>query len=155
MKEDKDYRIKKVVAQDIKIFRAMLDLFGDVFQEENNYCHNQPDAQYLQGLLNQQQFIAIAAMSLNRVVGALTAYELLKYEQKRSEIYIYDLAVHESFRRQGIATSLINEVRKEAKQRGAYVVFVQADYGDEPAIKLYEKLGSKEKVLHFDLTPLS
>ena len=31
------------------------------------------------------------------------------------------------------------------------MVYVQADYGDEPAIALYEKLGIREDVLHFDI----
>jgi aminoglycoside 3-N-acetyltransferase I len=35
--------------------------------------------------------------------------------------------------------------------RGAYVIFVQADLGDEPAIALYAKLGIREEVLHFDI----
>jgi len=35
--------------------------------------------------------------------------------------------------------------------RGAWVIFVQADHGDEPAIALYSKLGQREDVLHFDI----
>jgi len=35
--------------------------------------------------------------------------------------------------------------------RGAYVIFVQADYGDDPAIALYTKMGIREEVLHFDI----
>jgi hypothetical protein len=35
--------------------------------------------------------------------------------------------------------------------RGAYVVFVQADLGDDAAIALYTKLGRRESVLHFDI----
>lgn len=31
-----------------------------------------------------------------------------------------------------------------------YVIFVQADIEDAPAIALYDKLGSKETVHHFD-----
>jgi aminoglycoside 3-N-acetyltransferase I len=30
---------------------------------------------------------------------------------------------------------------------------VQADHGDDPAIALYEKLGVREDVLHFDIPP--
>jgi len=42
-------------------------------------------------------------------------------------------------------------LREIAAQRGGWVVYVQADYGDEPAIALYEKLGSREDVVHFDI----
>jgi aminoglycoside 3-N-acetyltransferase I len=31
------------------------------------------------------------------------------------------------------------------------VIFVQADHGDDPAIALYERLGVREEVLHFDI----
>jgi aminoglycoside 3-N-acetyltransferase I len=87
----------------------------------------------------------------NQVVGGLAAYELKKFEQQRSEIYIYDLAVSIAHRRQGIATALINELKAIGEKRGAYVIFVQADLGDEPAIALYSKLGIREDVLHFDI----
>ncbi|MBA2379683.1 MAG: GNAT family N-acetyltransferase, partial [Blastocatellia bacterium] len=68
-------------------------------------------------------------------------------------IYIYDLAVDEAHRRRGIATALINKLREIARERGAWVIYVQADHGDDPAIKLYESLGVREDVLHFNIAP--
>jgi aminoglycoside 3-N-acetyltransferase I len=85
------------------------------------------------------------------VVGGLTAYELQKPERERSEIYIYDLAVATAHRRQGIATALIEELKTIAVARAAYVIFVQADRGDAPAIALYSKLGTRTQVLNFDI----
>ena len=87
------------------------------------------------------------------MVGGLAAYVLPKFEQARSEIYIYDLAVDEAHRRQGIATAMIEELRKIATSKGAYVIYVQADHGDAAAIALYTKLGVREDVLHFDIDP--
>ncbi|HRN85404.1 MAG TPA: GNAT family N-acetyltransferase, partial [Hyphomicrobium sp.] len=81
----------------------------------------------------------------------LAAYELRKFEQERSEFYIYDLAVAETHRRQGIATALIGRLTEIAAENGGYVVFVQADRGDDAAIALYSKLGTREDVLHFDI----
>jgi aminoglycoside 3-N-acetyltransferase I len=46
---------------------------------------------------------------------------------------------------------LILELTNIAAARGAWVVYVQADRGDEPAIALYTKLGAREEVLHFDI----
>jgi aminoglycoside 3-N-acetyltransferase I len=43
------------------------------------------------------------------------------------------------------------ELKKIAAARGVYVIFVQADLGDAPAIALYTKLGTREDVLHFDI----
>ena len=57
----------------------------------------------------------------------------------------------ERFRRRGIATALIEELRAIARTSGAWMIFVQADHGDDPAIALYTKLGTSEDVLHFDI----
>jgi aminoglycoside 3-N-acetyltransferase I len=138
-------------AADLALMRAMLDMFGAAFDDLATYTESQPDDIYLSALLSRSDFIAIAAVSQAKVVGGLTAYVLTKFEQARSETYIYDLAVDQGFRRQGIATRLIREVQKASKSRGSYVVFVQADIDDEPAVALYTKLGVREEVLHFDI----
>src|SRR3546814_16204934 len=49
---------------------------------------------------------------------------------------------------------MIDELRRIASQRGAWVIYVQADLGDDPAIALYTKLGMREDVLHFDIEPV-
>jgi aminoglycoside 3-N-acetyltransferase I len=94
----------------------------------------------------------VVAVDNGMVVGGIAAYELPKFEQQRSEIYIYDLAVSMSHRRQGVATALIEGLKAIGAKRGAYVIFVQSDKGaeDQPAIALYSKLGTCEDVFHFD-----
>lgn len=138
-------------ASDVDVLRQMLSVFGDAFDDTGTYCGQPPDDDYLRDLLAGGSFIAVAAMSGVEVVGALAAYELKKFEQRRSEIYIYDLAVAQAHRRQGIATALIETLKLEATRRSAYVIYVQADYGDEPAIALYTRLGVREDVMHFDI----
>src|ERR671912_509200 len=54
-------------------------------------------------------------------------------------------------RRRRIATALIEHLREIAARRGGWVIYVQADHGDDPAIALYGKLGTREDVLHFDI----
>ena len=49
------------------------------------------------------------------------------------------------------ATALIDATRAIARERGAWVCYVQADHGDDPAIALYTGLGTREDVLHFDI----
>jgi len=133
------------------MLRAMLGMFGEAFGDVETYTRAQPCEDYIDGLLGTETFIALVALREGSVVGGLAAYELKKFEQERSEIYIYDLAVRENCRRQGIATALIDGLRDIAQTRGAYVIYVQADYADPPAIALYSKLGIREDVLHFDI----
>ena len=135
--------------------RRMLDLFGREFEDPSAYSSRQPDDAYLQRLLGSDTFIAIAAVDGDQVVGGLAGYVLPKFEQARSEFYIYDLAVAGTHRRQGIATAMIQELRRLAVARGIYVLYVQADYGDDPAVALYTRLGKREDVMHFDIEPVS
>ena len=144
-------RIHQLTPADVALMEAMLATFGEAFDEVATYGGNRPGAAYLQGLLGGDYFIALAALKGVEVVGGIAAYELKKFEQPRSEIYVYDLAVAAAHRREGIATALIQELKRIAAVRGAYVIFVQADIGDEPAIALYAKLGAREDVLHFDI----
>lgn len=139
---------------DVAPMRAMLAMFGEAFDEVHTFADHPPRAAWLQRLLGSDAFIAIAAMKGDEVVGGIAAYVLPKFEQERSEIYIYDLAVAQAHRRRGIATAMIGELRRIASQRGAYVIYVQADLGDDPAIALYTKLGTREDVLHFDIEPI-
>ena len=131
--------------------QALLATFGEAFGDLKAYRDRPPSRRYLGRLLGSDTFIALAALKGKAVVGGIAAYELRKFEQERSEIYIYDLAVAAAHRRQGIATALIRELKKLAAARGAYVIFVQADLGDDAAIALYGKLGTREDVLHFDI----
>jgi aminoglycoside 3-N-acetyltransferase I len=105
-------------ASDIKTLRNMLSMFGSAFDDAATYCASQPDDTYLQQLLRNTNFVAIAAISGTEVIGGLAGYVLPKFEQKRSEFYIYDLAVDEAHRRQGIATALIEELKRQAVLSG-------------------------------------
>jgi aminoglycoside 3-N-acetyltransferase I len=133
--------------------RELLKVFADAFEDHESYQSAVPSDAYLNSLLAREDFIPLVAVVDGKVVGGLAAYVLQKFEQERSEIYIYDIAVLEEYRRQHIATGLINKLREIAREIGAWVIYVQADHGDDPAIKLYESLGTREDVLHFDIEP--
>jgi len=133
--------------------RQLNALFAAVFGDATSYASAPPSADYLRHVLGQEQIIVLAALDGETIVGGLVAYVLQKLEQERSEIYIYDLAVAEDRRREGIATALIAQLQTIASNIRAWVIYVQADYGDEPAIALYEKLGTREDVMHFDIAP--
>lgn len=143
--------IRRLGRPDVAQMQAANQLFADVFGEEG--YHGPPAGpEHLERLLGDDKFIALAAFVDGKMVGALAAYELVKFEAERSEIYIYDLAVVERYRRQGVATALIDALKPIALDRGAWVIFVQADPPDGPAVALYDKLGTREEVLHFDIS---
>lgn len=145
------FSIRAIGPDDVPLMHRMLRMFGEAFNDAESYTSTPPTDGYSRRLLASGHFIALVALDDDDVIGGLAAYELNKFEQERSEIYIYDLAVAEGHRRRGIATALIHELKTIAASRGAYVIFVQADLGDDAAIALYTKLGAREEVLHFDI----
>lgn len=136
-----------------ELLHELNNVFAVAFDDYANYAANPPSDEYLIRLLENQSFVALAAIINNKIIGGLVAYHLTKFEQRRSETYIYDLAVLPDFRRKGIATSLISKLKPLAAAQNSYVIFVQADTSpdDQAAIALYDKLGTREEVLHFDI----
>jgi aminoglycoside 3-N-acetyltransferase I len=126
-------------------------VFADAFEAPETYLGAPPDNAYLTALLGKSHVIALAACDGETVIGGLVAYVLDKFEQARAEVYIYDIAVAETHRRTGVATALIAALKPIARKAGAAVIFVQADDEDPPAIALYDGLGVRAKVLHFDI----
>lgn len=153
MTDASPFVLRRLAPEDIAAARALNAMFAAAFDDADLYNAAPPDDVYLRGVLTQPHVIALVAEHDGTCVGGLVAYELDKLEQPRREIYLYDLAVAAPWRRRGIATALIDELRAIAAERNAWVIFVQADYVDPPAVALYEKLGAREEVLHFDITP--
>ena len=147
------YTLRQLGTEDVEVIKQLLEVFAEAFGDMTAYQSAVPSDEYLRSLLAKPGFIVLVALTNDRVVGGLAAYVLEKFEQERREIYIYDLAVQEQHRRKGLARGLINELRHIARKRGVYVIYVQADKIDDAAIKLYQSLGTKEDVFHFDIAP--
>ena len=145
------YTFERLTRSDIASLKSLLRVFGEAFDDVDTYQGAVPSDDYLRSLLAMPHFIVVVARAIDgEVVGGLAAYEMQKFERERREVYIYDLAVAAAHRRRRVATELIQALQRIAGERGAYVIFVQADQGDVPAITLYEKLGTREDVHHFD-----
>jgi aminoglycoside 3-N-acetyltransferase I len=147
------FAVRRLGQADVAFAKQLNALFAVVFEDRESYASALPSEAYLQRVLGREEVIALVATADEQIVGGLVAYVLEKLEQERSEIYIYDLAVAEDWRRRGIATALIAQVQAIAQRVGSWVIYVQADYVDAPAVALYEKLGTREEVLHFDIAP--
>ncbi|MEA2786898.1 MAG: aminoglycoside 3-N-acetyltransferase [Candidatus Eremiobacteraeota bacterium] len=144
--------IRRLTGRDVPAMRELTAMFSEAFEDSENYESRPPSDAYLRTLLDRPDVIVLSAYNeTSAPVGGLVAYVLAKFEQERSEAYIYDLAVAQQHRRRGIATDLIRALRRIARELGVYVIFVQADPPDAPAVALYESLGSRDDVFHFDI----
>lgn len=109
-----------------------------------------PDENYLESLLDKNDFFVFVAVADNRVVGGLTSYIMQQYYSESPLVYIYDLAVKRKFQRQGIGKMLIAGNNDYCKSINVETVMVEADIIDDHAIKFYNSTGARgEKVIHF------
>lgn len=120
--------IKKLSSADLSQFIELIGVFEDVFEMKPFPL---PDSNYLQSLLDRDDFFVFVSILDGKVVAGLTAYLLRQYYSERPLVYIYDLAVKTHLQRKGIGKSLIASINRYYKEKGIEEVFVQADLADD------------------------
>ena len=106
--------------------------------------------EYVDQLLSSSSFWAVAAFEGDRIVGGITAHTIPMTRSASAELFVYDLAVHADFRRQGIGARLMAELRAQAAEAGVAEIFVPADEDDADALAFYRSLAGRESaVSHF------
>lgn len=118
-----------------KLFAMMAEVFGEE--------HERLSDAYVDRLLSQSTFSAIAAFDENEMIGGLTAYVLPKTTSESSELFLYDVAVRKSHQRRGVGRLLMTALRDEAGNAGIEEAFVLADNKDVHALDFYRALGGR------------
>lgn len=85
------------------------------------------------------------AFTENQPVGFLTAHRLQRFDARKAEVILYEIGVHESFRKKGIAKALIDHLKTWAKQVEADEIWVLTERSNAPAVALYTSCGGKEE----------
>jgi ribosomal protein S18 acetylase RimI-like enzyme len=65
------------------------------------------------------------------------------HPDKGTEMFLYELAVDEAHRRQGIGTALVEAIRDLARERGCYGMWVLTDDDNAAAGATYRKAGGE------------
>ena len=65
------------------------------------------------------------------------------HPDKGTEMFLYELAVDEAHRRQGIGTALVQVLRDLARERGCYGMWVLTDDDNAAAGATYRKAGGE------------
>ena len=132
------FEIRRLVVGDRAAAQDMFTLMAEVFGEDSEPLGDD----YVDRLLGEDSFWALGAFTGPDIVGGLTAHSLPMTRCMASELFIYDLAVHPDYRRQGVGTRLVQELRSAAAQMGISEVFVAADNEDEHALDFYRAEGA-------------
>lgn len=144
--------IKQLSKFEVETFKKLLAVFADSFDDTDREANKIPDDTYLADVLAKPDFYALVALRDGEVLGGLTAYELMLPTKKSKELYIYDLAVNAQYRRQGVASALLEGLRTIAKEKDIALFFVEAETEDKEAVSFYRSLGGEQlSVEHFNI----
>jgi ribosomal-protein-alanine N-acetyltransferase len=107
----------------------------DILEIEcNSFATPWSELSFLNEMTNLQSITKVA-VSVNNVIGYICTKYIL------DEGHILNLAVLHDFRRQGVATTLMNYVLNELKEKGCRFLYLEVRVSNQTAIKFYERFG--------------
>ena len=95
--------------------------------------------------------ILLALDDERRPVGMVTGVETT-HPDKGTEMFLYELAVDEGSRQQGIGAALVRALADLAQQQGCYGMWVLTDDDNAAALATYNAAGADESSHHVMLT---
>ncbi len=106
--------------------------------------------EYLSSMLQNKLCVILGAVVRTRVVGGLVAFEMMPIHGTK-EFYVYDIAIHPDFQKQGLGRRLMDTLKQEARTRGIGTIFVEAESDDKNAVAFYQSIGGEEVLVnHFN-----
>jgi len=136
------YHITPATVADIPV---MVELLHQLFSIEKDFIPDPLKQQHgLQLLLDNPFAILMVAKTENQqIVGMCSVQRVVSTAQGTYAAWIEDVVVREEFRKQGIATALLQAAITWAKQQGASRAQLLVDTQNTPALQFYEKLNWK------------
>ena len=89
----------------------------------------------------QETNILLVARTDGEPSGFLFGYVLSGLKTPYPKMFLYSIDTFEAFRRQGVATALIAELKKLARNYQCSEIFVPTNAHNEAAMQLYRKTG--------------
>lgn len=132
---------------DLELAPRLFALMAQVFGEDQEDLRKG----YVEGLLSDSRFWAIAALAGEELVGGITAHALPLTRKVGLALFVYDVAVQTDHQRRGVGRTLMNRLQMEAASEGIQEIFVLANKEDTHALDFYRAVGgSASAVTMFD-----
>lgn len=112
----------------------------EVWGDDNEMTSYQPES--LQKFL-ESGGVLILAKDGEKIVGAALGY-IHRHPDGNDSLYVDELDTHPDYRRQGVATHLMNKAGEIAKEKGCTEVWVSTETTNETADKFYCSLDPYE-----------
>lgn len=142
--------IKKLDNKEISDFKNLIEIFKDVFENEEQITDNY----HLGRLLSNPDFMVFVVKLNGKVVGGLTIYVLHRYDSTKPIAYIYDVGITPNHQGKALGKSLISEVCQFFRQNNFEYAYVEAESDDINAVSFYRKtnFSNKMNAIHFTYT---
>ncbi len=93
------------------------------------------------GFFGDEKNIMLVARTGEEESGFLWAYLLPRPERTKPMMYLYSIDVFEPFRRRGIGTILMQQLKEIARAHDCYKMFLQTGKSNVAAVALYRGTG--------------
>jgi len=123
--------IKRMTGTDIGLVQNMLEEKGTDIKSINNMKDF---------LLNDSNYF-IAYLDKEKIIGFLLAYRLQRYDGRNEMLYLHEIDVLESYRKCGIATKLMDELKSICQENHYDKIFLITNKSNQAAVALYESTG--------------
>ena len=90
--------------------------------------------------LQDERHHLLIAREVDDIVGFVSGVEMT-HPDKGTEMFLYELAVDERWRRRGVGASLVGALRDLGREQGCYGMWVLTDDDNAAALATYESAG--------------
>jgi len=96
-------------------------------------------------LLSSESTIFLVAFEAEEPIGFVLAYELPRRHGEAAILLVYEVDVDQAHRHRGVATALLDELARIARERGIGEGFVLTDADNVAANELYRSEGGEPR----------
>ena len=122
--------IKRMGKSDLELVTKMLNELGNPLSSLGN----------ITDFLDNKSNYFLAYLIDGEIVGYLIAYVLQRYDGRNEMLYLHEIDIKETYRRQGIATKLLKEIEGIRKSEGFIKMFLITNKSNDAAVKLYDSM---------------
>ncbi|HSX30929.1 MAG TPA: GNAT family N-acetyltransferase [Candidatus Saccharimonadales bacterium] len=108
---------------------------------DNEMTSYQPDE--LKAYLESDNTLLLLAKDGDKIAGAALCY-ILPHPARQGSLYAHEVDTHPDYRRQGVATQMMRELQKIAKERGLTEVWLSTESTNAAANGFYRSLNPTE-----------
>ncbi|MBL8027519.1 MAG: GNAT family N-acetyltransferase [Fibrobacteres bacterium] len=125
--------IRQITKYDKKLIKTL-------FASCNEHCPS-PDEKFFNSIDN----ILLVAYSNNVPAGFLYSHILNSLNETKPKMFLYSIDVFEPFKRKGIGTKLIAQLKKISKAYHCSEIIILTNSSNKPAMKFYRSVGGQQK----------